>query len=177
MDSWHQWKPGVQPTGGDWPHPGSLCSLLGCIYPRQSLGNTMSSWPGVRSLPSEKGLAAACLPCSLPVVLAMTHTVHRCCGAPVPLQALPEPRAAYTLSFPTYKNPPPPLRPHIGPDTFPDPPSHATLLPPSISLVSLSHYLFNKYLPNVCVLLHCVPGPGNRGVDSTSQGAFHSTLC
>lgn len=80
MNSWHR-QPGVQPAGRDWPHPGSLRSLLGCIYPRQSLGNIMSSWPGARSLSLEQGLAAACLLCSLPVVLAMTHTVYRHCGA------------------------------------------------------------------------------------------------
>lgn len=109
MNSWHRQQPRVQPVGGDWPHPGSLCSLLGCIYPRQSLGNTVSSWPGARSFPSEQGLAAACLLCSLPVVLAMTHAVYRHCGAPVPLQAFASavPPAGYTLSFPTYKNPPP----------------------------------------------------------------------
>lgn len=111
MNSWHR-QPGVQPAGRDWPHPGSLCSLLGCIYPRQSLGNTMSSWPGARSLSSEQGLAAACLLCSLPVVLAMTHTVYRhwcLLKAPVPLQAFASavPPAGYALSFPTYKNPPP----------------------------------------------------------------------
>lgn len=151
----------------------------------------MSSWPGARSLPSEQGLAAACLLCSLPVVLAMTHTVYRRCGACsshlFPFEPLPVlcPPAGYALSFPTYQNPPPlpssfesHLGPHLGPDTFPDPPLHATSPPPaSISLVSLSHYLFNKYLPSVCVLLHCVPGPGNRGVDSASQGAFHITVC